>query len=127
MATETQAKVVTWFEIPSTDFDRAVGFYEALTGTTLRREEFGGTTLGIFPCAESGVTGAVMPPGALSPSPDGLNLYLWIADDMDAALERALAHGGRIADPKMQLPGDIGWVAHIIDSEGNRIGLHASH
>ncbi len=126
MATETQAKVVTWFEIPSTDFDRAVDFYGALIGTPLRREQFGGATLGIFPHADTAVSGAVMPPGTLTPSADGLNVYLWIEDGIDAGLARALAHGGRIADPKMQLP-DVGWVAHIIDSEGNRIGLHASH
>ncbi len=126
MATETKAKVVTWFEVPSTDFDRAVGFYERLLGAPLRREDFGGSTLGIFPHAEEAVSGAVMPPGALNPSADGLNVYLWIEDGIDAAIDRALAGGGKIADPKMQLPGDMGWVAHIIDSEGNRIGLHAA-
>jgi len=33
--------------------------------------------------------------------------------------------GGRIATPKVQLPGDMGCFAHITDTEGNRVGLHS--
>ncbi len=33
------------------------------------------------------------------------------------------ASGGKVAAPKMDL-GDFGWSAVIIDSEGNKVGLH---
>jgi predicted enzyme related to lactoylglutathione lyase len=33
--------------------------------------------------------------------------------------------GGEIALPKTALPPGLGFFAHIIDSEGNRVGLHA--
>jgi predicted enzyme related to lactoylglutathione lyase len=30
-----------------------------------------------------------------------------------------------ITTPKVQLPGDMGVFAHVTDTEGNRLGLHA--
>ena len=33
--------------------------------------------------------------------------------------------GGKVALPKTALPEGLGFFAHIIDSEGNRVGLHA--
>jgi len=47
------------------------------------------------------------------------------APSLDAVLARVEAAGGRIATPKVQLPGDMGVFAHITDTEGNRVGLHA--
>ena len=37
-----------WFEIPATNFERAVKFYEAVFQVTLRRENIGGD-LAVFP------------------------------------------------------------------------------
>ena len=44
---------------------------------------------------------------------------------LDAAVERAVAAGGRVATPRVELPQGMGCFAQIIDSEGNRVGLHA--
>ena len=59
-----------------------------------------------------------------TPSPDGTLVYLGVAA-LDAALERARHVGGRVALPKTELPEGMGRYAHIVDSEGNRVGLHA--
>ncbi len=32
---------INWFEIPAADLTRAMQFYEVLTGSNLKREEFG--------------------------------------------------------------------------------------
>ena len=41
-------------------------------------------------------------------------------------LDRAQAfYETLLATPKVQLPGEVGCFAHITDTEGNRIGLHA--
>jgi predicted enzyme related to lactoylglutathione lyase len=52
-------------------------------------------------------------------------VYLDASPSLDAALERTLAAGGRIATPKVALPPRMGFFAHIEDSEGNLVGLHA--
>jgi predicted enzyme related to lactoylglutathione lyase len=41
--------VVTWFDIPTEDFDRAVRFYSAILGKEIRVETFMGQKLGFFP------------------------------------------------------------------------------
>jgi uncharacterized protein len=112
--------VVTWFEIPAADFERAVHFYEAVFGIQLRRElEWPG--LAIFPYEEPGVSGCVVKG---RPSGDGVVVYLNCDGKLDTVLGRLANAGGAVLKNKSHLPG-IGWVAQIFDSEGNRVGLHA--
>ena len=40
---------LNWFEIPSTDFDRAVMFYSTILEAPLRREVIAGTPNAILP------------------------------------------------------------------------------
>lgn len=115
-----------WFEIPVRDIDRAQRFYEALLGAELRRETIGDKTLAVFAYEDGGAGGCLMAgPGTPAPAGDGTMVYLKAAPSIDAVLERVARAGGRIATPKVQLPGDMGAFAHVVDSEGNRVGLHA--
>jgi predicted enzyme related to lactoylglutathione lyase len=65
--------------------------------------------------------------GANAPAPslDGPLVYLNAAPWLDAVLSRAAELGARVLLPRLELPRDIGFIAQIVDSEGNRIGLHA--
>ena len=40
---------IAWFEIPTTQLDRAQAFYEAVLGQTLRRENMGPSEGAVFP------------------------------------------------------------------------------
>lgn len=114
---------VNWFEIPCADIDRAVRFYEAMTGLSLKREIFFGTPHGIFPRRqEGGVTGALVH-NQLRPATDGVVIYLNAAGEIDAWLARAEAAGGTVLMPRTSI-GPMGLIAQIRDTEGNRIGLH---
>ncbi len=126
MTQQTLHHAINWFEIPVRDMQRAQAFYEKLLAAPLRREEMGPETLAIFPADEAGiggclVAGANVPPPAAS----GSLVYLNAAPLLDAVLSRVEAAGGRISTPKTQLPGEMGVFAHITDTEGNRVGLHA--
>lgn len=115
-----------WFEIPVADLDRAQAFYETLLATTLRREAMGPKTLALFAYGEAGVGGCLMAgAGVPEPSASGTLVYLHAAPSLGAVLARVEAAGGRITTPPVQLPGDMGVFAHVQDSEGNRVGLHA--
>lgn len=123
----TLAHAVHWFEIPVTDLDRAQSFYEAVLGQRLRREAMGPqTTLAVFPY-DDGAAGGCLMAGTTAPQPSaqGAMVYLNAEPSLDAALARVEAAGGRIATPKVVLPGDMGAFAHVLDTEGNRVGLHA--
>ena len=92
----------------------------------MRREQIGESALAVFPYADSGVGGCLMAgPGTPAPSAAGTMVYLNAEPSLDAVLARVERAGGRIATPKVQLPGDMGVFAHVTDSEGNRVGLHA--
>lgn len=115
--------VVTWFEIPAADFERAVHFYEAVFGIQLRRElEWPG--MAIFPYEEPGITGCVADMKDVRPSSDGVVVYLNCDGKLDSVLGRLASAGGAVFKNKTCIPG-VGWVAQFFDSEGNRVGLHA--
>jgi predicted enzyme related to lactoylglutathione lyase len=55
----------------------------------------------------------------------GIHVYLDCMPSIDAALARVAAAGGQIVAAKTALPDDMGFFAHVRDTEGNEIGLHA--
>lgn len=124
--TATPRPAIHWFEIPATDLGRAQAFYERVLATTLRREPMGAVELALFAYDEPACGGCLMA-GASAPQPSttGALVYLNAEPSLDAALARVEAAGGSIATPRVQLPGDTGAFAHIVDTEGNRVGLHA--
>jgi hypothetical protein len=121
---ETVISTITWFEIPATDFARAIRFYETIFGTALRHEA-AWPTLAIFPYEKPGVSGAIVHHENLKPGTDGVVIYLNCDGKFDTVLNRVAGAGGAILVPKAHLP-SVGWIAQIQDSEGNRIGLHAT-
>jgi predicted enzyme related to lactoylglutathione lyase len=120
-----QAKsALSWFEIPAADLSRATRFYETVIDRKLKTETMGPLMLAIFPCDQAGVGGCLIAANGHTPSADGTLVYLVVAA-LDAALERARRAGGKIAQPRTELPEGMGVYAHIVDSEGNRVGLHS--
>ncbi len=117
----------SWFEIPATDLKRAATFYASIIGQALSVEQMGPQQMAVFPHnRDSGVGGCITTADYLKPSDSGNVIYLVVHGDLDAALARAQQAGAKVVHDKTALPGDMGHYAHIIDSEGNRIGLHAA-
>ena len=117
--------VAVWFEIPAADFERAVGFYERVFATRLKREKFGPTDMAVFPYEGEGVSGAIVAGESLRPAANGSVVYLSAEKDLAQPLSRVKAAGGSVAVPKTALPEGMGYFAQFIDSEGNRVGLHS--
>ena len=117
---------ITWFEIPVSDLDRAQAFYETVLARTLRRESLGGEALAIFPYDTPGVGGALQAgAGAAARAGGSIRIYLDCMPSLDAVLSRVEAAGGQIVAPKSALPPGMGFIAHLRDTEGNEVGLHA--
>lgn len=118
---------INWFEIPVVNMDRAQRFYEVMLARSLRRERFGDQDLAVFPYEEPAAGGCLQANShAGTANGDGVRIYLDCEPSIDAALSRAKTAGGGIVVSKTALPPGMGYFAHVRDSEGNVVGLHAS-
>jgi predicted enzyme related to lactoylglutathione lyase len=52
-------------------------------------------------------------------------VYLHAGTSLDAALPRVEDAGGQVLMGKVALPEGLGFMAHMRDVDGNRVGLHA--
>jgi hypothetical protein len=53
-------------------------------------------------------------------------VYLDVEPSLDEALARAVDLGGRVTLGRQALPPGMGFFAHVVDPEGQVLGLHAS-
>lgn len=120
-------KLVAFFEIPATEFDRAVNFYEKLFGVKLELMDCRHEKMAFFP-KEDGVC-----PGAISwssefsfkPSEQGVLVSL-NCDSITNAVKVIEQNGGKLLIPKTKIEAEgRGYFCIFADSEGNRIGLYS--
>ncbi len=117
-----QASVPAWFEIPSHDFTRAVGFYERILDARLQQEAMGPMRMAVFPHEKPAPSGAVVHAPGYEPGATGTVIYLNVAD-LRPVLARVPDAGGAVLLPRTELPSGQGVFAQLRDSEGNRVGL----
>lgn len=119
---------ISWFEIPATDLDRATKFYETIFGIKLNPLDLPNIKMRMFQLEDMmGVGGALVDSGGFhKPSlTDGPLIYLNGNPDVQVVLDKVEAAGGKIMVPKTEISPDYGYMSVIIDTEGNRIGLHS--
>ncbi len=126
MSCKTNQGGVTWFEIPVVNMERATAFYEAVFGLPMSVQTKGAVPMAMWPKPKdpSGAGGALIKVDGINPSRDGTLVYFPVKD-IQPVLDKVKVCGGRTLKEKMGI-GEYGWIAHIEDSEGNRIGLHQS-
>ena len=114
---------VLYFEIPAANLDRAEAFYSKVFGYDFERESVDGYEMALFPFDQGGpgATGALAQGDVYVPSLNGPILYFKV-ESIDDVLASAQANGGAVLYPKKDI-GELGFVAEIQDSEGNRIAL----
>ncbi len=121
--------VVTWFEIPVSDMERAIKFYETVFDISLSRHNPGPVDMAWFPGLENGngsPGSLVFNEKAYKPSVDGVLIYFTVySGDLSIELDKVEKAGGKILRQKTRISEDFGSMALIVDSEGNRIALHS--
>lgn len=125
--TRAPMDVVNCFEIPVTDLARARAFYGKVLGKTLMdmQSPVPGMEMAAFPW-EMGApnsAGALVKAQGMVPRADATVVYFQ-CEDLANELSRVQAAGGKVLLPKTSI-GQHGAIAHVLDSEGNRIGLHS--
>jgi predicted enzyme related to lactoylglutathione lyase len=117
---------INWFEIPATDFERAVRFYSEIFAFDMPTRDMGQVRMGFFQHEPgAGTGGAVVCGDGCVPSQTGAKLYLNAGEDLQPVLDRVEPAGGTIVMGKTQISPDIGYYAIIVDSEGSRVYLHS--
>jgi predicted enzyme related to lactoylglutathione lyase len=116
---------VIHFEVHADNPDRAIKFYREVLGWEFSKWD-GPIPYWLIktgPDGQPGINGGLVPRrGPI----DGqaVTAYVCTVDtpSVDEYLEKAKAHGGSVALPKMPIPG-VGWLAYCKDTEGNIFGL----
>jgi predicted enzyme related to lactoylglutathione lyase len=121
------SNVITWFEIPVTDFDRANKFYSSLFAVeTLHTEQFGPWKMGFFPMeTQEGVGGAIVFGENCTPNAGGVLVYINAGEDLTEMMNRIEPAGGKVIKQKTLIKEDIGYFAMFMDTEGNKLALHS--
>lgn len=123
---QTIKNYVSWFEIPATDFQQAVSFYNHIYGIEMEQNITDVNAMAFFP-VKSGIGGAIIAgPGSI-PSDTGPLIYLNGGNDLDIVLSRVKEVGGRIVMPKTLISEEAGYFAIFIDSQGNKLALHSNN
>ncbi len=119
--------LISIVEIPTTDFSRAVKFYQAVLGVSIEEIDMDGTQMGVFPSDGETVNVVLVKGTDYKPTADGAVLYLNAGNDLQPTLEKVEQNGGQVIVPKTEISAEMGFFALFIDTEGNKLGLHSSN
>lgn len=127
---DNNSNALNWFEIPATDIARAKKFYESILATPLSEmADMMGMKMVGFPGdpANGKVSGALVQSNMHKPAVDGCVIYLNANPNIQSVVDRIPAAGGQVLMPRTEISPEIGYMAFFIDSEGNKVGLHAEN
>jgi len=125
---EISRNPVGWFELPVSNMDRAIQFYETVIGINFHRQQLGDLDMAFFPMIQNGEgsPGSLISNENYTPSKEGVLIYLTaFSGDLANELGRVAAAGGKVLKEKTQISPDYGYMGLFIDSEGNRVALHS--
>lgn len=119
------SNIVNWVEIPVEDMARAKIFYQTVFKQVTYDMEMGGMEYAVFNWdkAAPGAGGALAKTSEIKPGAGGVVIY-FTCEDLAVELSRVSPAGGKVLSPKTAI-GDNGFMAHIMDTEGNHIALHS--
>lgn len=110
-----------WIEIPASDYERAIAFYETVFQTRLVRVTGGPNPFARFEEADGYGTGAHIYPGKPAGEGQGTTVHLAVPDRLEDAARRCTDAGGHMLPGVIDIP--HGRFSYAIDTEGNSIGL----
>jgi predicted enzyme related to lactoylglutathione lyase len=125
---DSSTNALNWFEISVSDIARAKKFYEEVFSIKMDESEMMGMKMAFFPAdMMNGKVGGGLVQGPYhKPNADGAKIYLNGNPDLDVALGKIEAAGGKVTMPKMKITDEIGFMANFIDTEGNGMALHSN-
>lgn len=123
MSAESLENLAVWLDVPVVDLDRATRFYESVLGRDADRQSFDDCEFAVL-MHESGNGACLVPSPKLVSRDQGILVYLNVNGRIRDAVEKVKENGGEVLEDVHAI-GPHGFKAVAIDSEGNRIALHA--
>lgn len=114
-----------WIEIPVVDMERAKRFYRELLGVGFNEIQMGGNEYALIDVNDRFNTGCLVKGDGYVPSMQGVVVYLNGGDDLSEVLAQVKRAGGKVLLPKTFLSKEAGHIAYLLDTEGNKIGVHS--
>jgi predicted enzyme related to lactoylglutathione lyase len=115
--------LIVWADVPVIDLDRAIDFYSKVLNKKFEKKEMGGMSFAVSEHDQGNGICLVVDPTNVTDN--GPLMYFNVGDRIKAATALAVKLSGSIQQPVTSI-GSYGFRSVIIDSEGNRIGLHAA-
>src|SRR3989344_448040 len=108
---------INWFEIPTTDFERAVKFYSSIFEAKMEVRNLTELKMALFPAdMKEGVGGSLIyNPQFYAPSDKGVLIYLNANPDLEKVLSKVEKFGGKVLIKKRQISSEVGFMAVFID------------
>jgi predicted enzyme related to lactoylglutathione lyase len=117
--------LIAFFEIPATDFERAVKFYETVLDVQLDAMDCETEKMAFFPEENGQCQGSISWAKDFCPSKDGTLIHFQV-ENMEATMTAIEKNGGKITLPKTKIEAEgRGYFALFLDCEGNRVGLYS--
>ncbi|TLU82228.1 MAG: VOC family protein [Chlorobium sp.] len=116
---------VIWFEIYVQDMPRAKAFYESVFKLKLERLENTDMEMWAFPMEMErvGAGGALAKMDGVASGRNSTLVY-FSCEDCSIEAAQVTSHGGSVSREKTSI-GQYGFMALVVDTEGNMIGLHS--
>ncbi|RED45767.1 VOC family protein [Aestuariispira insulae] len=113
---------IVWGELPVTNLEKSIDFYQAVFKTELRIDDTGPQKIAMFVAADGdgGVAGHLYE-GKPPASGTGPTLHFIVPDQLEDAMARVTEAGGKVVSDPIGIP--PGRFAYAEDLDGNSIGL----
>lgn len=122
------ANTICWFDLAVANLERAKTFYSKVLAKELESCNEGGFTMAIFPHTHdegsSDVAGCLYEKADFVPNNSDLMIYFDVNKRIHKAVAEVTVNGGKIVSA-VEAIGPWGFRAIILDSEGNKVALHA--
>ncbi|MCF6445446.1 VOC family protein [Nereida sp. MMG025] len=118
--TQSNQQMLMWSELPVSNLENAVAFYNAVFDYGLEITMMGPQEVAIFPVSDGAASTNLYQSDA--PNSGGATLHFRVADSVEAAMERVTQAGGTVIPmPIVDIP--EGRFIKALDLDGNSIAL----
>lgn len=119
--TDHAKNALVWCEIPVSDMEKSVAFYNSVFGYSLTIDESGPNPMAMIPNNDAMVVGGHLYPGKPASDGQGPTTHFAVPDALEEAMERVAPAGGMLRSPIVTIP--PGRFVYAQDPDGNSIGL----
>ena len=119
--TDHAENALVWCEIPVTDMEKSVAFFNSVFGYTLTIDESGPNPMALIPSKDAMVVGGHLYPGKPNKDGQGATPHFAVPDALEDAMARVEPNGGTVRSPIVTIP--PGRFVYVQDPDGNSIAL----